>query len=361
MGGSKRAGTGPSAGSTSSQVSRVRRAGETRARSGKSCSSARCAAIRGMASRPRAASGRSMSFVASGDVALPWRRSIRRRIAIPRANSRQDAVSSGRCKPGEPSQARQEARSCRAQNPGGNMFRSITDEVAWVTGAGSGIGQAGAVSLAKAGARLVLSGRRTEPLEETAGMIRAAGGTALVRAAAKRIEEEFGRCDILVNSAGVNVKNRSWSEVDPEGFDTVVEADLSGPFYACAAVLPMMRAQEGGLIIHISSWAGRYVSRLTGPAYSAAKHGLVALSESLNQEECRHGIRSCCICPGEVATPILDKRPVPVTAEDKARMLQSEDLAETILFVARLPVTVCMNEILISPTWNRGYIEGVKL
>ena len=120
-----------------------------------------------------------MSFVASGDVALPWRRSIRRRIAIPRANSRQDAVSSGRCKPGEPSQARQEARSCRAQNTGGNMFRSIIDEVAWVTGAGSGIGQAGAVALAKAGARLVLSGRRTEPLEETAGMIRAAGGTAL--------------------------------------------------------------------------------------------------------------------------------------------------------------------------------------
>jgi len=252
------------------------------------------------------------------------------------------------------------------------MFRSITDEVAWVTGAGSGIGQAGAVSLAKAGARLVLSGRRTEPLEETAGMIRAAGGTALVqpadmrdatqvRAVAKRIEEEFGRCDILVNSAGFNVKNRSWGEVDPEGFDTVVEADLSGPFYASAAVLPMMRTQKGGLIIHISSWAGRYVSRLTGPAYSAAKHGLVALSESLNQEECRHGIRSCCICPGEVATPILDKRPVPVTAEDKARMLQSEDLAETILFVARLPVTVCMNEILMSPTWNRGYIEGVKL
>ena len=84
------------------------------------------------------------------------------------------------------------------------------------------------------------------------------------------------------------------------------------------------------------------MSRLTGPACCAAKHGLVALSESLNQEECRHGIRSCCICPGEVATPILDKRPVPVTVEDKARMLQSEDLAETILFVARLLVTVCM-------------------
>jgi NADP-dependent 3-hydroxy acid dehydrogenase YdfG len=246
------------------------------------------------------------------------------------------------------------------------MFRSIIDEVAWVTGAGSGIGQAGAIALAKAGAKLVLSGRRTEPLEETAGMIRAAGGTALVqptdmrdaaqvRAVAKRIGEEFGRCDILVNSAGLNVKNRSWSEVDPEGFDTVVEADLSGPFYASAAVLPMMRAQKGGLIIHISSWAGRYVSRLTGPAYSAAKHGLVALSESLNQEECRQGIRSCCICPGEVATPILDKRPVPVTAEDKARMLQSEDLAETILFVASLPQRATVELLTINPTEQRDW------
>src|SRR5215203_6128299 len=203
MGGSKRAGTGPSAGSTSSQVSRVRRAGETRARSGKSCSSARCAAIRGTASRPRAASGRSMSFVASGEVALPWRRSIRRRIAIPRANSRQDAVSFSRCKPGEPSQARQEARSCRARDTGGNMFRSITDEVAWVTGAGSGIGQAGAVALAKAGARLVLSGRREAALEETAAAIRGAGGVAVaapadvtdpdaVAAVAKAIEAELG-------------------------------------------------------------------------------------------------------------------------------------------------------------------------
>ena len=64
---------------------------------------------------------------------------------------------------------------------------------------------------------------------------------------------------------------------------------------------------------------------------------------------------------GNFATPLLDKRPVPVTDDDKARMLQAEDLAETILFVARLPASVCINEILMSPTWNRGYLEGVKL
>src|SRR3954466_8383411 len=155
---------------------------------------------------------------------------------------------------------------------------------------------------------------------------------ARVQAVAKKIEQEFGRCDILVNSAGLNVKNRSWREIDAEGFDSVVEADLSGPFYVSAAVLPMMRAHKGGLIIQISSWAGRYVSRLTGPAYSAAKHGLVALSESLNQEECRHGIRSCCICPGEVATPLFDKRPAPVSAQDKPPLSQSDGLAQTTHF-----------------------------
>jgi NADP-dependent 3-hydroxy acid dehydrogenase YdfG len=252
------------------------------------------------------------------------------------------------------------------------MQRSIEGEVAWVTGGGSGIGQAGAVRLAAAGAKIVLTGRRREALEETAAMVRGKGGEAIVapadmskrdevEALAKRIADECGRCDILVNSAGINVRNRKWADVDAAGFDSVIDANLSGPFYATAAVLPIMRKQKRGLIIQISSWAGVYVSPLTGPAYSVSKHGLVALSESLNQEECVNGIRSCCICPGEVATPILDKRPVPVTEADKARMLQADDLGETILFVARMPTHVCLNEILISPTWNRSYTEGVKL
>lgn len=252
------------------------------------------------------------------------------------------------------------------------MMRAIAGQVAWVTGAGSGIGQAAAVSLAKAGMRLALTGRGRDALERTADLVRAAGGEALVAPADMGMADDvqrawetlhaaWRRCDLLVNSAGLNVPQRGWSEITPSGIDAVVGVNLNGPFYASRAVLPTMRAQRSGLIIHVSSWAGRYVSKLTGPAYSAAKHGLVALSESLNQEECGHGIRSCCICPGEVATPLLDKRPVPVTDEDKGRMLQAEDLAETILFVARLPASVCVNEILISPTWNRGYLEGVRL
>jgi NAD(P)-dependent dehydrogenase (short-subunit alcohol dehydrogenase family) len=252
------------------------------------------------------------------------------------------------------------------------MQRSIQGEVAWVTGGGTGIGQAGSARLAAAGAKIVITGRRRQPLDETAAMIRDKGGEAIVapadmskrdevEAVAKRIANECGRCDILVNSAGINVRNRKWADVDASAFDSVMDANLSGPFYATAAVLPMMRKQKSGLIIQISSWAGVYVSPLTGPAYSVSKHGLVALSESLNQEECVNGIRSCCICPGEVATPILEKRPVPVSDADKARMLQADDLGETILFVARMPAHVCLNEILISPTWNRSYAEGVKL
>ncbi|WP_342108678.1 SDR family oxidoreductase [Methylobacterium sp. SI9] len=252
------------------------------------------------------------------------------------------------------------------------MMRDLTGQVAWVTGAGSGIGQAAALVLARAGMRVALTGRGRDNLESTADLVRAAGGEALVapadmgmadavQRAWEAVHGGLGRCDVLVNAAGLNVPQRGWSEITPSGIDAVVGANLNGPFYASRAVLPTMRAQGGGLIIHISSWAGRYVSKLTGPAYSAAKHGLVALSESLNQEECGHGIRSCCICPGEVATPLLEKRPVPVTAQDRGRMLQVEDLGETILFVARLPNSVCINEILISPTWNRGYLEGIKL
>ncbi len=241
---------------------------------------------------------------------------------------------------------------------------SLDGKIAWITGAGSGIGQAGALVLAEAGAVVVLSGRRRDPLEETAARIADAGHEALiepldvadraaVEAAARRIHARFGRIDILVNSAGINVPDRHWQDLAVESWQRVVEVDLNGAYYCVAAVLPFMRAQQDGLIINISSWAGRYDSYLTGPAYNAAKHGMMAMNASLNLEESKNGIRACAICPGEVATPILDKRPVPVTDEEKARMLQSADLAETILYVARMPARVCVNEVLISPTHNR--------
>ncbi len=244
------------------------------------------------------------------------------------------------------------------------MLQDITGKVAWVTGASSGIGAAGAATLAAAGARVIISGRRHAQLGDVASSIPGdvtvlpldVADRDAVFAAAKQIEADFGQIDFLVHSAGLNVKERSWADMPTENWEEVIQVDLNGAYYCCASVLPIMRQQGGGLIINISSWAGRYVSRVSGPAYSAAKHALNAMNESINQEECRYGIRACAICPGEVATEILDRRPIPVSTEDRARMLQAEDLGDLILYVCKAPPHVCLNEILISPTWNRGYI-----
>ena len=122
-----------------------------------------------------------------------------------------------------------------------------------------------------------------------------------------------------------------------------------------------MRARKDGLVINVSSWAGRFETYLTGPAYNASKHAMAALTHSLNDEECVNGVRACVIYPGEVATPILRNRPKPPSPEEIARMLQPEDLGRTIRFVAEMPPRVCLNEILISPTWNRFYVGGADI
>ncbi len=245
----------------------------------------------------------------------------------------------------------------------------LQGKVAWLTGAGSGIGRAGAQELAAAGAAVIVSGRTREGIEETAALIAAAGGKAeavqldvsdkaAVAHAGADILARYGHVDILVNSAGLNLSTRLWKHVTPDTFDHIVGVNLNGALYCIHAVLPAMRAQKDGLVINVSSWAGRFEEYLTGPAYNASKTALAALTLSLNDEECVNGIRACCIYPGEVATPILRHRPVPPTKEEVERMLQAEDLGKTIRFVAEMPARVCVNEILITPTWNRFFIGG---
>ncbi|MBX6740621.1 MAG: SDR family oxidoreductase [Acetobacteraceae bacterium] len=250
----------------------------------------------------------------------------------------------------------------------------LQGKIAWVTGAGSGIGESAALKLAEEGATVVLTGRRREPLEQVAGRIRAAGGTAHVQPAdlmksgdvqkvADWIRQELGRLDILVSNAGLNITERDWKRLSPEGIDELIHGNLSSAFYCARAVLPMMREQGGGLMIHTASMAGRNVSPMSGPGYTAAKHAVVAMSHSINMEECTNGIRSCALLPGEVNTPILKKRPNPLSQEDLDRMLQPEDVGDMIRHIACLPPHVCVNEIWITPTWNRGYVaaQGRKL
>lgn len=249
---------------------------------------------------------------------------------------------------------------------------TLSGKVAWVTGAGSGMGLSGAQHLAAAGATVIMSGRRADVLEREADAIRKAGGKAevaaldvsnasLVQDVAQSILARHGKVDILVNSAGLNHPQRFWRNQTVASWDQVIRVNLDGTFYCTHAVLPSMRARKDGLVINISSWAGKYTLAMAGAAYNGSKHAVVALTETINMEECVNGIRACAICPAEVATPILDRRPVPPSPEERARMLQAEDLGKTILWLAEQPPHVCINEITISPTWNRMYVGGADL
>lgn len=238
----------------------------------------------------------------------------------------------------------------------------LTNQKAWITGGGTGIGAGAALALAKSGAEIFVSGRRREPLDAVVQAITDVGGSAHavtldvgnaddVAAAAA----DIGPVDILLANAGLNVPKRGLNDLTLKDWDLVVDVNLNGMFYPVQAVLPGMRAKGGGLMILISSWAGRYAGRLTGAAYNVTKRAVIALNESINGEQGEYGIRSTVIMPGEVATDILKTRPTPPTEQDMARMLQIDDLAETVRFVAEMPPHVCLNEILISPTWNRFY------
>lgn len=247
----------------------------------------------------------------------------------------------------------------------------LAGKIVWVTGAGTGIGEGAAMALASEGATLVLTGRRAGPLEEVAGRIKAAGGeahvqpgdmtsAAAVKGIADWIEGQFGRLDIFVANAGINILDRGWDKIDAEGVDTVLHGNLDSVFYGAIAVLPIMRRQQGGQIIVTASMAGRWVGLMSGPAYVAAKHGVVAACHTINMQECVNGIRCTAVLPGEVATPILDKRPVPVSAEERNRMAQKEDVGDLIRYIACLPPHVVINEVMICPTWNRGYVAGLQ-
>jgi len=238
-----------------------------------------------------------------------------------------------------------------------NQFKN---QVVLITGGGSGVGLAAASLFLQNGASVVIAGRNRAKLDAAASQL--AGGERLLAIACDvavpeqvdgmvaKATTHFGRIDILVNNAGMNIKARSLRELTPETWRSMIAANLDGAFYCVHAVLPQMLARKNGLIINVSSVAGKRSNPLGGASYNAAKHGMSALGLCLAAEEKDSGIRVSNIYPGEIDTPILENRPAPVTEEQKRKILQADDVAQAILFVASLPQRASVPELIIKPT-----------
>ena len=224
-----------------------------------------------------------------------------------------------------------------------------------VTGAGSGVGRAVAHKFATEGWRVALVGRHEASLSETRALSAHPSACAVfacdvsspdqVEAMAAAVLDRFGRVDVLVNSAGTNVRARAFREVSIDDWHLVMNTNLHGAFYCVRAFLPDMRARGAGTVININSDVGKLARDLAGVAYVSSKFGLTGLTQSLNAEERAHGIRASSIFPRDVNTPLLDKRPQPPSAEDRARMVQPEDVAACVWLAASLPPNAIVEEL----------------
>ena len=242
---------------------------------------------------------------------------------------------------------------------------ALEGHAALVTGGGSGIGRATALALAGDGAAVALVGRRLALLEESAGMIKTAGGRALVlaadvadpdavREAVAQTEAAFGRLDILVNNAGANSAARSVQTTSPNDIDELTRINVTAPLLLTQAALPGMLERGGGVVITVASYSVVSSGPPAGTAYSAAKAAVASLMKSVNAEYRNRGIRACTIYPGEVNTEMLDARPLVPGAEARATMMHADDLAQIILLCARMPARTLVEEIYVRPTHLRN-------
>ena len=230
------------------------------------------------------------------------------------------------------------------------------DKTAVITGAGSGVGAAVALALARQGWRVALLGRRREPLATIAAQIPGAlvipcdvGNADDVAAMGQRVLAEFGGVEVLVNAAGTNVPKRALEVLSLADYHEMMNANLNGAFYCTQAFLPQMRARGSGTIVNIISDAGKAASPKAGPGYVISKFGMAGLTSAINAEERTRGVRACAIFPGDIDTPILDKRPAPPDAAARAKMMQPEDIAECVLLAINLPSRVIIEEMIVRP------------
>ena len=234
---------------------------------------------------------------------------------------------------------------------------NLSGQNAVVVGGGTGMGEAITLGLAKEGVKIIVAGRRQAKLEDVAskgdGNILPQSVDVADRESVKSlfnwVDEQFDQLHLLVNCAGANVPNRSMSELAPEDWDKLIKINATGAFNCMHYGLPLMRPHKTGLVINISSTSGKRAAPLGGVAYNASKFAMAALGTSATEDERKNGIRVTTIFPGEVDTPILDDRPVPPSAEHRAKILKPEDIADITLAVAKLPPLAHVPELVIKP------------
>ena len=226
-----------------------------------------------------------------------------------------------------------------------------------MTGAGRGIGKAISVSLAKAGCRVVLAARTRDQVEAVQKEILSQGGDALaiptdltmdedIQRLVEESQAKWGAADILINNAG-------WGKRAPvvgallSDWDQTFRLNLRAPMVLAKALLPNMIAKREGAVINIGSVSGK-TGEANGAAYSASKFGLIGFTQSLYEEVREHSIKVAVILPGFVDTPLIP----PNRQLDRSKMIQADDIAQTVLFVLTSPATCCPVEITVRPQRN---------
>jgi len=234
----------------------------------------------------------------------------------------------------------------------------IDGKIAIVTGAGSGLGEAISVLFAKNGATVVLADLDVEGAERVLRQIEKGGGKGRVlktdvskpdaaRALVDVAVKEFGRLDIAVNNAGIGGPTAPVGEYPIDGWDKIIAINLSGVFYGMRHQIPAMLEAGGGAIVNMASIAGK-VGLVNAGGYTAAKHGVIGLTETAAIEYAAQGIRVNAVGPGFIKTPLIGKRAVLDSDGDSAgdemqalaalhpmnRLGEPSEVAELVLFLA---------------------------
>jgi NADP-dependent 3-hydroxy acid dehydrogenase YdfG len=243
------------------------------------------------------------------------------------------------------------------------MAAPLAGRVVAITGASSGIGEATALALAEAGAKVALAARRVERLDEIVARIEAAGGEAVAiptdvadeaqaNAFVAAAAERFGRLDALVNNAGV-MQLGPIEGAPTEEWRRMVDVNVFGVLYCTHAALPIMRAAGGGHIVNVGSVGGKVVGTWSG-VYSLTKFGLGAFTEALRKESIEAGIRVTLVVPGSTATELRSHTREEVMAETVQAFagvtpLDPADIAAAIVAALAQPPNVSVSEIVVRP------------